>query len=306
MEYSEVTLQRIRTVVDQVTKPKGDFCIVLNGSFARSEAHKKSDIDFWLLISDESDPAEAEKYLSEVRCALTENGFVCPNPEGAFARANILDKLIGKAGSKGDDADGITQRMLLLMESTWLVNEDFFVESRNKILAHYCKGLGSEQKQPIYLLNDLIRYFRMICVNYQYNTGDDGEKWLIRNVKLRHSRVLIYAGLLSLILVSSTKDELAEKFILENLDLTPLERVFLLCEAVESSSFDRIASAYDHFLETVKEMASVSSDTYEGRHQNPGYRSLRTSSSMISAELTTLVLENRRKWHHSIFEALIF
>lgn len=48
----------------------------------------------------------------------------------------------------------------------------------------------------VFLLNDLVRYFRTVCVNNQATSIREPHKRAIRNAKLRHSRIVMYCGLL--------------------------------------------------------------------------------------------------------------
>ena len=63
------------------------------------------------------------------------------------------------------------------------------------------------RKNYVFLLNDLIRYFRTICVNYPYTKEPEEEQWPIRNIKLRHSRLMMYASLVAMLGVLSTYRE---------------------------------------------------------------------------------------------------
>jgi len=88
------------------------------------------------------------------------------------------------------------RRVLLLLESQALWNSTYFDELRSMLTEQYAPMSRRRDEAFRLLINDLIRYFRTICVNYHAVKGDDPDKWPIRNIKLRHSRILMYTSLL--------------------------------------------------------------------------------------------------------------
>ena len=52
-----------------------------------------------------------------------------------------------------------------------------------------------DHQLALFLLNDIIRYYRTMAVDYEHqDTEEDDKPWAIRNVKLVFSRKLLYAS----------------------------------------------------------------------------------------------------------------
>jgi hypothetical protein len=82
--------------------------------------------------------------------------------------------------------------MLLLLEGEWLVNEAGFHSLRREILQRYIGDKMTDHQLSLFLLNDVIRYYRTMAVDYEFKTneGDKPKPWGIRNIKLVFSRKL--------------------------------------------------------------------------------------------------------------------
>jgi hypothetical protein len=100
------------------------------------------------------------------------------------------------------------------------------------------------------LLNDVVRYWRAICVDFARKERRGPEKWGIRNAKLRTSRKVLFAGGLLPIFECArlARDEMPQ-FLRAQLRMPPTDRIaqaFLAHEAADPGG--RALGAYDDFV----------------------------------------------------------
>ncbi|WP_206542723.1 hypothetical protein, partial [Sphingomonas endophytica] len=160
------------------------------------------------------------------------------------------------------------------------------------------------------LLNDVIRYFRAICVNYQYTTTETADgKWPIRNLKLRHSRVLMYFSMVAAIgSLSRVHDEQKIKALKEFVTMPPLMRLFVAYRISDDGAFYKVAGYYNTFLallskpETRREIYGLD---YKVRYGSDVFSQLKANSDALSSELLRFYEARRRVWDDRFFEYML-
>jgi predicted nucleotidyltransferase len=247
-----------------------DASVVVFGSLARQEWTSKSDVDWTLLIDGQADPQHLE-IAQEVAGRLTAAKFQAPGTTGIFGNMTFSHDLVQKIGGRDDSNENTTRRVLLLQESIAFGKSDAYERVLRLILSRYLKddyGLrfGSlRYKVPRFLLNDIVRYWRTITVDFvEKQRGHAGHGWGLRNAKLRMSRKLIFAtGMLScfsceLLCSSAARKELLtlhstvamEEHVRNFIKKTPLEilATFLLELNIKRSTAEKLFSPYNSFL----------------------------------------------------------
>ena len=161
------------------------------GSWGRREVTSESDDDFMVLRV--GVPREdARPSIEEVAGAL---GGRPPGPEEIFGRQVLLDELRGKIGRDEDTNANLTRRMLLMLESVAICGDEVHGDARRALIAGYLEANVKDHRPPRFLLNDLVRYWRTIAVDFESKMrARKGEGWGLRNAKLRLSRKALFAG----------------------------------------------------------------------------------------------------------------
>lgn len=217
--------------------------IYATGSLGRGEVGTHSDLDVFLVdTSAEDDPAHVGnlariKLLSQLMDVSEAAGFPQFSGDGKFLAVHALGDLRDLLGTRDDDARNVfTARMLLLLESVPLVGKPAYDAVVDGVLDEYWRDRRSPDGfVPFFLINDLVRYWKTLCLNYEAYRPEDRQERRIPLVKLRFNRLwTCFAGLAHLVAgyEQSRADRgfIAREHATEMVALTPLESVLRTVE----------------------------------------------------------------------------
>lgn len=224
-------------------------CIALFGSWGRHELTDHSDDD-WAILVDGAEVDAIRPSPAEVGRVLG-TGERKPGTQEVFGGAVFCDHLVERIGLDADDNRNLTTRMLLLLESLAVANEPAHRDCRDRVLGGYLDESVKDYRPPRFFLNDLIRYWRTICVDFVGKEREAaGEKWALRNLKLGTSRKILFAGgLLPILLCHRYQAVDIRRYLAEALIQPPADRIaaaFLDLDAIDAGV--RAMGAYDRFL----------------------------------------------------------
>jgi len=252
-----------------------DASVVAFGSLARREWTAGSDVDWTLLIDGQADP-EHLRIAQDVASRLKKAKFGEPGATGIFGNMTFSHDLVQKIGGREDTNENTTRRILLLQESAAFGRPEAHQRVLRLIVSRYLnedRGLKSGRstiKVPRFLLNDFVRYWRTLAVDFaEKQRGQAGRGAALRNAKLRMSRKLIFAtGMLTCfscqLLNPKAREEVIrqkatpamEEHLMNFMRNKPLEilAIFLLELKIGKKTAISLFSSYDSFLALLNDL----------------------------------------------------
>ena len=241
-----------------------DLCIYATGSLARLEANEFSDLDAFFLLSGSSKDSSLSRIrevnvLSAVIRVAEEEGFPDFSNDGEYLKFLYLDDVVAGIGGRDDDYhNAFTARMLLMLESKFLFNEEAYRRSRQAVIESYFRDFHRHARdfKPTFLANDVLRFWRTLCLNYEHSRQWRGSaspgrtaKGHLANLKLKFSRMNICFSFLATLLAHEAP--LSSDDVIADCNLTPMQRWDRLAGQFPNlhQQFATLVTLYNWFLE---------------------------------------------------------
>jgi len=278
--------------------------IVLFGSWGRAELTPASDDD-WALVVAGGTPHEGERDHLLAWVGDTVGGAgAAPGTQGTFGTVVSAEALSHHIGLEDDSNMNLTRRMLLLLESVPATAAEVHERAVRRVLDAYLhpSADGGDYRPPRFLLNDLVRYWRTIAVDFEAKhraaEGTD-RKWVMRNAKLRLSRKLLFAGgLVPVLLCRELRAHRHADFLVAQLAAPPTDRLaaaFLRTEA--GGGLDagaRTLGAYDRWIGILADgqaRAALAALTREDRETSDLWQEVKVLGDQLQAGLLALLFQ---------------
>jgi predicted nucleotidyltransferase len=297
-----------------------DTSLVVFGSLARGEWTSGSDLDWTYLIDGGANP-DHFRIAQNIRHAFERANVEQPGTTETFGSMAFSHDIIHQIGGQNDTNKNTTQRILLLLESCAIgkrsdAHERVIRGVINRYLDEDNHPLSPDSKSyrvPRFLLNDIVRFWRTMAVDFASKQRDrDSKKWGLRNAKLRMSRKLIFASGLLVCFSANLDPDLQEKIstdendirlklinhIRDQLRLTPLE---VLKQSVErygipQATASDLFGAYQEFLKVLNDEKSRKAlenlKSLDSR-TDPTFRKIREISTVFEGALDHIFFKNK-------------
>lgn len=289
--------------------------VAVSGSLGRMEQLEHSDGDFIVLLKDHVslDSLEAQNAFQNVWSVLHPLGLAKPKATGIYATPSNQTELCDPVtrGQVAEDVSVFGKRIQLLLDCQPVYGVDAFRNSIDSIIERYTSGMveSSNETSWKYLLDDLIRYFRSLSVMYRWEARDRPGYWRLRNVKLRHTRLMMSTGLLLLMGDADSQPGAGIDWLKDRLSLTALERVAFGYAQQADETFSRIAKYYERYLSRLGNsdfFTALTDDEDCELEGHPQYRELEENSRELHAELSRFIIQKQSQWNPRFCRALLF
>ncbi len=247
-----------------------DCDFIVFGSLARNEFTEGSDLDWALLIDGVAKP-DHQDIVIELRNRLKKVGYKDTGTTGTFGGMAFSHDIIHHIGGMEDNNKNTTRRLLLLLESSPISTNNNSIVYKNvikNVLRRYLNKsfTTADVRFPRFLLNDIVRYWRLMCVDFAAKEWEEREhKWVLRNVKLRFSRKLLFvAGMLICYsfyernkIGNIDRDEEIEHALNDYVLNTPLEILSSFCVRNNLKDVGEILfDSYDYFISILEDQTN--------------------------------------------------
>ena len=259
-----------------------DTSLVVFGSLARGEWTSGSDLDWTYLIDGQAN-SDHLLITQKIQKLLRDNKerFRPPGQTGTFGNMAFSHDIIHQIGGQNDTNRNTTERILLLLESAPIGRSNQAYERIIRgVISRYLEEdthlLTADSRQyriPRFLLNDIVRFWRTMAVDFASKQRDrGGEGWGLRNAKLRMSRKLIFVSGLLVCFGCNLDANLTKKistgegdiklnlvnYIREQVRLTPLEILADATDryAISNKVSEELFGAYGEFLKVLDDKKS--------------------------------------------------
>ena len=295
--------------------------IAASGSLGRLEGMEHSDCDLIIIVKNEiiNHPKRCNNAMQEVWDAIGPLGLPLPKSSGIYSTPASYEQICDykTLGHIADDKNIFGKRLQLLLDARPVYGHEYFRQLRIDLLKRYATGFleHDQRREWVYLLNDLLRYFRSYCGLHQFDLSSDPvDSWYMRNVKLRNSRIPMFAALIFLLGECSKEKQDKIGWLNSRLEMTMLERLHYVYKNNMDDNIVIFLDAYEYFMkklncdETRNKLVNTIPVSLDELNviQLSEYKDLHENSKKIISELTRFTFDRRGQWSDAFFEYLLF
>lgn len=245
---SSTRLAKLEDEFRKISRSK-NLSVYCAGSIGRGEVCSLSDLDVFVLSENHCSKLEELKMLSAIIGINESLGYEEISNDGRYLKVYSLEKMLDVLGEPWDDSENLfTARMLMILESRPVYQMALYERYLKAIVEHYFRDKrGKRSFRPLFFLNDLLRFWRTLCLNYELIRDDPRRHWRKKNINLKFSRMLTVFGTVLPVIAKPVSDA---SDILQLTKYSPHERFAIGLDMLDDSTLEIEYRAFLNNYET--------------------------------------------------------
>lgn len=269
------------------------LCVICTGSIGRADTGAQSDLDLFVISGEKKADLtrlQEMELLSRIININRDLGYPNFSNYGRYFKVYYIDEILRAVGSPRDDAENLfTARLLLLLESRCAWGDLIYQKYLNQIVDVYFRdSSGKKTFRPLFLLNDLLRFWRTLCLNYE-ELRNESRPWRKKNINLKFSRMLtVFGTVLPIVTEAATTKEAVQDLCAH----TPIERLSI---ALDKLADESLLSRFSSFLDDYAAFLAWKDDKHlEKTFREEGPKKLRDAAAERFATFLYEVLTHEK------------
>lgn len=295
------SIRLIEGLLKENSLDQNQFCFAAVGSIGRQEALAASDLDIIPIINSKNAFRAYKTVDQNFRKKLSGQLGIKVSRGKELTQPVLLSELSSPSsiGGENDSRVLLTQRILVLTESSQAGGKLPLNGVRKKIISGYTTEERSSGRHPLAFCNDVARYYRQVCIDYKFKVDTEEMDWCTRNVKLRHSRKFWYfATFLSLAAITRKVRPDHPKFVEHIVGVLELPPILRLIGAVPTENRNSVGRALDlyawflQFMSSRNRRGALSRVSFKKRNdhrvENP-YPAMQSNSKLMHIDMLRIL-----------------
>ena len=294
-ESSYKRYSELKSKIEAAYSGKKEFenaCVFACGSMGRLDMTTGSDLDlFFIENNDEKNKiSDLNKHLffADLYKINDEMCFEKPSRNGAFWIFTQKQHLLDIGSQVEDFNNSFTARLLLLLESKPLFNDELYNKLIEETVNKYFYAYDDNQDcfLPLFMMNDILRYWYTLTLNYEFrrDSNDNPDKKYWKRLKLKFARLITCYSLY----LCLYEPDISPEYTIDCIKMTPLERLESISQKIPQTleTVLEIEKEYEWYLELRKQGPEWWS---ENGNKEMAFERADKFHNLVTHELTTRV-----------------
>ena len=288
--------------------------LVVVGSLGRLESLQCSDVDLVTIYPDDRSLEQIQPLDRAARDFVrTRIGVEVSKGEnftGPTRLKDIADQSM--IGGTNDNVNALTKRVGILTEARVILNPDFSLEFSRELMGAYLATAEVRRRYFVSIADEIVRYYRTLCVDYKSRVDGENKPWAIRYLKLRCSRKYwffsLMLGMTGILVESEPRENQAIEKLAALLAQSPTQRIVDALAAAALPRSSAIFAYYGNFLKGMSEhqvRTQIENLDYANRHAHEEFVRMKAHADRLHRSMLEIIESLPAAWRRHLFSRFL-